>query len=73
MYSTISSKTILIKEKRVEERNLAGTSADQRYANLQICHASVATTRVHQGVQPWVLQQPLASGVVLCPFCVLCS
>jgi len=31
-----------------------------RSANLQICHAAASATRVNQGVEPWVLQQPLA-------------
>src|ERR1700732_1648358 len=30
-------------------------------AKPQICHAFATATRVNQGVEPWVLQQPLAS------------
>jgi hypothetical protein len=33
----------------------------ERGANLQICHAPASATRVNQGVEPWLSQQPLAS------------
>ena len=37
-------------------------------ANPQICHAFASATRVNQGVEPWVLQQPLASQVSVADF-----
>ena len=33
----------------------------KREANLQICHALASATRVNQGAEPRVSQQPLAS------------
>ena len=37
-------------------------------AKPQICHAFATATRVNQGVEPWVLQQPLASQVSVADF-----
>jgi hypothetical protein len=61
MYSTISSKIETVQGKRVEACILFAGSLRMRSANLQICHAAASATRVNQGVEPWVLQQPLAS------------
>jgi hypothetical protein len=33
---------------------------EENKQNLQIRHVAASTTRVNQGVQPWVLQRPLA-------------
>jgi len=37
----------------------------ERAANLQICHALASATRVNQGVEPRVSQQPLARFALL--------
>ena len=34
---------------------------EENKQNLQIRHVAASTTRVNQGVEPWVLQRPLAS------------
>ncbi len=60
MYSSISSKVETVKKKELKPafslRNLRVKTRD-----LQICHAAASATRVNQGVEPWVLHQPLAS------------
>src|ERR1700756_2394359 len=33
---------------------------EENKQNLQICHVTASATRVNQGVEPWVSQQPLA-------------
>jgi hypothetical protein len=60
MYSSISSKIYIVK--KINERISFFWGWDQ---NLQICHAATSATRVNQGVEPWVSQQPLASGCLV--------
>ncbi len=63
MYSSISSKIYTVKKIMSEPCIfLVGEIwREENKQNLQICHAATSATRVNQGVEPWVLQRPLAS------------
>ena len=64
MYSSISSKIYIVK-KIMSGPALFFSGGDsgrkENNQNLQIRHVAASTTRVNQGVEPWVSQRPLAS------------
>jgi hypothetical protein len=62
MYSSISSKTYIVK--KINEWTIFVVGEiwrEENKHNLQIRHVAASTPRVNQGVQPWVSQRPLAS------------
>ena len=61
MYSHISSKIYIVKKINEWTIFLVGEIwREENKHNLQIRHVAASTTRVNQGVQPWVSQRPLA-------------
>ena len=62
MYSSISSKLYIVKKISEWTIFLVGKSGGKKdKQNLQIRHVAALTTRVIQGVEPWVSHRPLAS------------
>ena len=59
-YSSISSKIYMVKKIIVDRHFFWAEICEENKQNLQICHVTASATRVNQGVEPWVSQQPLA-------------